>query len=166
MPYLPLAPGPGNTAGGPLARGLSLALPRSKDRNLGSATPSDARGRRRIIVPCPPGLDNTARRVCLWDRWDRSLPSLRGMPITDIVGSAPRGTSWRTFPCCSLEAGTYLPCWVCSCQGEGPTIICCRSEPNRGGWSGYIPVPAPGCKRVYEVTPQSLQDQGILAYCG
>lgn len=56
------------------------------------------------------------------------MPSLRGMPINGIVGSASRGTSWRTFPCCSLEAGTYLPCWVCSCQGGN-----CRRFQLNGG---------------------------------
>ena len=50
------------------------------------------------------------------------------MPINGIVGSASRGTSWRTFPCCSLEAGTYLPCWVCSCQGGN-----CRRFQLNGG---------------------------------
>lgn len=127
MPYLQLAPRPGNTAGGLLATAAHWLRP-----GLRIATwvrpPRLTRGAAGVSLSPAPGLGNPARRGCLWDRWDRSLPSLRGMPINGIVGSASRGTSWRTFPCCSLEAGTYLPCWVCSCQGGN-----CRRFQLNGG---------------------------------
>ena len=62
----------GNTAGGPLANGRSLALPGSKDCNRGSATPSDARGLQAYHCKPAPGRGEAARRGCLGDGWDRS----------------------------------------------------------------------------------------------
>ena len=94
---------PGNTAGGPLANGRSLALPGSKDCNRGSATPSDARGRRRIIVSPPQviarqpagtafGSDGIAlRHVLHGASWGRRC-----------FGYAEHGASRRTLPRRSL----------------------------------------------------------------
>ena len=62
----------GNTAGGPLANGRSLALPGSKDCNRGSATPSDARGLQAYHCKPAPGRGKAARRGRLGDGWDRS----------------------------------------------------------------------------------------------
>ena len=96
-------PGIGNTAGGPLANGRSLALPGSKDCNRGSATPSDARGRRRIIVSPPQviarqpagtafGSDGIAlRHVLHGASWGRRC-----------FGYAEHGASRRTLPRRSL----------------------------------------------------------------
>ncbi len=53
----------GNMTGGPLANGRSLALPGSKDCNLGSATPSDVRGNRCIIVGRPRSWQNSLPEV-------------------------------------------------------------------------------------------------------
>ena len=109
-------PGIGNTAGGLLADSRSLALPGSKDCNRGSATPSDARGRRRIIVSPPQvvarqpagaawGTGQIARcevasarpgapsRVA---RWGRNVPAVLGMRLSrlrDIASYEPK--SWR-----------------------------------------------------------------------
>ena len=92
----------GNTAGGPLARGRSLALPGSKDCNRGSATPSDARGNRCIIVVRPRS-------------WQSSPPGLLGGRMgslcvmscmvphgVGIVGYAEHDASRRTLPRRSL----------------------------------------------------------------
>ena len=96
-------PGIGNTAGGPLANGRSLALPGSKDCNRGSATPSDAWGRRRIIVSPPQviarqpagtafGSDGIAlRHVLHGASWGRRC-----------FGYAEHGASRRTLPRRSL----------------------------------------------------------------
>ena len=102
----------GNTAGGPLANGRSLALPGSKDCNQGSATPSDARGNRCIIVSPPQvvakqpagaawGTDGIAlRHVLHGASWGRHCWLCR----TRRVPAHP--------PASLAGAGTYLPCWV------------------------------------------------------
>ena len=88
----------GNTAGGPLANGRSLALPGSKDCNQGSATPSDARGNRRIIVGRPRS-------------WQDSPPGLLGGRVKSLGAKSPPHVP--AHPPASLAgAGTYLPCWV------------------------------------------------------
>ena len=109
-------PGIGNTAGGPLANGRSLALPGSKDCNRGSATPSDARGLQayhcgppQVVARQPAGAawgtDGIARcevasarpgassRVA---RWGRNVPAVLGMKLSrlrDIASYEPK--SWR-----------------------------------------------------------------------
>ena len=106
-------PGIGNTAGGPLANGRSLALPGSKDRNRGSATPSDARGCRRIIVGPPQvvarqpagaawGTGQIARCEVAFARpgapsrvarWGRNVPAVLGMKLSrlrDIASYEPK----------------------------------------------------------------------------
>ena len=102
----------GNTAGGPLANSRSLALPGSKDCNRGSATPSDVRGNRRIIVSPPQvvakqpagaawGTDGIAlRHVLHGASWGRHCWLCR----TRRVPAHP--------PASLAGAGTYLPCWV------------------------------------------------------
>lgn len=106
----------GNTAGGPLANGHSLALPGSKDCNRGSATPSDARGLQayhcrppQVVARQPAGAawgtDGIARcevasarpgassRVA---RWGRNVPAVLGMKLSrlrDIASYEPK--SWR-----------------------------------------------------------------------
>ena len=106
----------GNTAGGPLANGRSLALPGSKDCNRGSATPSDARGLQayhcgppQVVARQPAGAawgtDGIARcevasarpgassRVT---RWGRNVPAVLGMKLSrlrDIASYEPK--SWR-----------------------------------------------------------------------
>ena len=110
------APGIRNMAGEPLANGRSLALPGSKDCNRGSATPSDARGRRRIIVGSPQvvarqpagaawGTDQIARCEVAFARpgassrvarWGRNVPAMLGMKLSrlrDIASYEPK--SWR-----------------------------------------------------------------------
>ena len=88
----------GNTAGGPLARGRSLALPGSKDCNRGSATPSDVRGNRRIIVGRPRS-------------WQSSPPGPLGGRVKSLGAKSPSHVP--AHPPASLAgAGTYLPCWV------------------------------------------------------
>lgn len=165
MPYLPLAPGPGNTAGGLLATashwlcpGLRIATWARPPRLTRGAAGVSLSPASRSRQSSPPGLFMgqmgsliavAARYANQWHSWFR------------IAGHV-----MAHLPMLLAGAGTYLPCWVCSCQGEGPTIICCRSEPNRGGWSGYRFAPGPVCKRVYEVAPLFLRDQGILVYCG
>ena len=94
----------GNTAGGPLANGRSLALPGSKDCNQGSATPSDARGCRRIIVGPPQvvarrpagaawGTGQIARCEVASARpgapsrvahWGRNVPAVLGMKLSRL----------------------------------------------------------------------------------
>ena len=109
-------PGIGNTAGGLLADSRSLALPGSKDCNRGSATPSDARGRRRIIVSPPQvvakqpagaawGTDGIAQCEVASARpgapsrvahWGRIVPAMLGMKLSrlrDIASYEPK--SWR-----------------------------------------------------------------------
>ena len=106
-------PGIGNTAGGPLANGRSLALPGSKDCNQGSATPSDARGCRRIIVGPPQvvarqpagaawGTGQIARCEVAFARpgapsrvarWGRNVPAVLGMKLSrlrDIASYEPK----------------------------------------------------------------------------
>ena len=82
------APGIRNMAGEPLANGRSLALPGSKDCNRGSATPSDVRGNRRIIVGRPRS-------------WQGSPPGPLGDGSNRSVQSRLR-TSRRTLLCRSL----------------------------------------------------------------
>ena len=91
-------PGIGNTAGGPLANGRSLALPGSKDRNQGSATPSDARGCRRIIVG-PPQVVARRPAGAAWGR----VKSLGAKSPSHVPAHPPVSLA---------GAGTYLPCWV------------------------------------------------------
>lgn len=95
---------------------------RSRDCNLGLATPSDARGCGRIIIPCPRS-------------WQSSLPETIALQTawgTDGVRSVSTAhyaveqhswlcTEWHVMahlPVLLTGAGTYLPCWVCSCQGN------------------------------------------------
>ena len=109
-------PGIGNTAGGPLANGRSLALPGSKDCNRGSATPSDARGLQayhcgppQVVARQPAGAawgtDGIARcevasarpgapsRVA---RWGRNVPTVLGMKLSRLRDTASyEPKSWR-----------------------------------------------------------------------
>ena len=91
----------------------SLALPGSKDRNRGSATPSDARGCRRIIVGPPQvvarrpagaacGTGQIARCEVAFARpgassrvarWGRNVPTVLGMKLSrlrDIASYEPK----------------------------------------------------------------------------
>ena len=64
---------------------------RSRDCNLGPATPSDVRGNRRIIVGCPRS-------------WRNGRP---GPLLGQMVSLCAEFlcTFWRIFPCCSLGQG-------------------------------------------------------------
>ena len=92
------APGIRNMAGEPLANGRSLALPGSKDCNRGSATPSDVRGNRRIIVGRPRS-------------WQGSPPGLLGGRMESLGAELPPHVPAH-LPASLAGAGTYLPCWV------------------------------------------------------
>ena len=92
------APGIRNMAGEPLANGRSLALPGSKDCNRGSATPSDVRGNRRIIVGRPRS-------------WQGSPPGLLGGRVKSLGAKSPPHVPAHP-PVLLAGAGTYLPCWV------------------------------------------------------
>lgn len=119
LPNLPLAPWHGEhgrrTAG---TQPLTGQGRRSHDCNLGPATPSDARGCWRIIIPCPRSSQN-------------SPPGLLSGRMGSLLRHVLHGASWgrhrwlcRTrrimahLPVLLAEAGTYLPCWVCSFQGR------------------------------------------------
>ena len=92
------APGIRNMAGEPLANGRSLALPGSKDCNQGSATPSDVRGNRCIIVGRPRS-------------WQDSPPGLLGGRVKSLGAKLPSHVPAHP-PALLAGAGTYLPCWV------------------------------------------------------
>ena len=98
MPYLPLAPWHWEhgslSLGKPLAQ-LSLAFQGSKDCNPRSATPSDVRGNRRIIISLADHGD-----TALWLFFSGMNRSVRDRSSR---------TSWR-FPYIASCSGNVPPC--------------------------------------------------------
>lgn len=103
LPNLPLAPWHGEhgrrTAG---TQPLTGQGRRSHDCNLGPATPSDARGCWRIIIPCPRSSQNNPPGLL-----SGRMGSLRAMSCmaphgVGIVGHTEHDASWRIFPRRSL----------------------------------------------------------------
>lgn len=104
LPNLPLAPWHGEhgrrTAG---TQPLTGQGRRSHDCNLGPATPSDARGCWRIIIPCPRSSQNSPPELLLGQMESLSIMSCMVPHGVGIVSNAEHGASWRIFPCCSLR---------------------------------------------------------------
>lgn len=103
MPNLPLAPWHGEH--GRRAAGIQPLTGqgrRSHDCNLGPATPSDARGCRRIIIPCPRSSQNSLPGLFSGRMESLCVMSCMVPHGVGIVGYAGHSASWRIFPCCSL----------------------------------------------------------------
>ena len=104
MPYLPLAPW--HREHGRRAAGTQLLTGqgrRSHDCNLGPATPSDARGCRRIIILCPRSSQNSLPGLFSGRMGSLCVMSCMVPHGVGIVGYAEHDASWRIFPCCSLR---------------------------------------------------------------
>ena len=98
MPNLPRAPLASGTRQAGCWQQPLTGSAGSKDCNLGSATPSDARGNRRIIVGRPRS-------------WQGSPPGPLGGRVKSLGAKSPSHVP--AHPPVSLAgAGTYLPCWV------------------------------------------------------
>ena len=97
--------------GKPLAQ-LSLVFQGSKDFNPRSATPSDVRGNRRIIISLADhGEAVFAAFSVEWiARYSRTI--LSGVDCT----------SWRFSDHASCS-GNVPPCWVFSCQGKARCLL-------------------------------------------
>ena len=108
--------------GKPLSQ-LSLVFQGSKDFNPRSATPSDVRGNRRIIISLAD--HGEAIRHCFFSRIDRSV-QLRA-PLTG-AGCM----SWR-FSDHAFCSGNVPPCWIFDCQGSRQFIFYYRDEQNPEG---------------------------------
>lgn len=103
MPYLPLAPWHeehGRRAAG--IQPLTGQGRRSHDCNLGPATPSDARGCRRIIIPCPRSSQNSPPELLLGQMESLSIMSCIMPHGVGIDSYAKHDASWRIFPRRSL----------------------------------------------------------------
>lgn len=130
---------------------------RSRDCNLGPATPSDVRGCRRIIIPRPRSWQNSLpEAIALRTAWGtdgvRSVPSVH-YAVGQHSWSCTEWYVMAHLPALLTGTGTYLPCWICSCQGNA----------NHADWS---------CAKVWMISritrlssPSSLSSKSSSNFC-